>query len=90
MPLVRWLELQNNFAVKELPLKSQAQNVILHPDDVVITLRALNDKQTGHFVQIFHLGKKKKLNSFTFESEKIEYWTWLDPAELAIITGSSI
>jgi len=73
-----------------MTLKSQAQSVILHPEEFVMTLKANTDNQLGHFVQIFNMEKKKKLNSYTFKTEKIDYWCWIDTTELAIITTLSV
>jgi len=90
MPLIKWVELRNNNQIKEMPLKSQAQTVILHPDEMVITLKAETEGKDSHFIQIFNLTRKKKLNSFTFPQEKVDFWCWLDAAELAIVTAKAV
>lgn len=60
--IVKWIEVEQG-QLKDMTLKSQAQSVILHPEEFVMTLKANTDNQLGHFVQIFNMEKKKKLNS---------------------------
>jgi len=56
--------LNNNYELKDMPLKAQATSVILHPSQLVITLKAnTNENADGQFIQIFNLDKKKKINS---------------------------
>jgi hypothetical protein len=60
--VVKWIEIDKG-TLENMTLKSQAQSVILHPQEFIMTLKANTDNQQGHFVQIFNMEKKKKLSS---------------------------
>lgn len=61
-----------------------ADNAIMHPTQNVISLRA-----NGTTLQIFNLGNKQRLKSFTMD-EPVVFWKWLSDTHLGLVTASSI
>ncbi|TID31065.1 hypothetical protein CANINC_000309 [Pichia inconspicua] len=61
-----------------------ADSVIMHPNSLVIALRA-NDTT----IQIFNLETKQKLKSNVM-SEKIVFWKWLNNEILGLVTVNSV
>ncbi|EGV63105.1 Clathrin heavy chain [Yamadazyma tenuis] len=61
-----------------------ADNAIMHPTEFVISLRA-----NGTTIQIFNLGSKQRLKSYTMD-EPVVFWKWLNNEYLGLITGSAV
>ncbi|CAK7913259.1 clathrin heavy chain [[Candida] anglica] len=61
-----------------------ADSAIMHLDQFVISLRA-----NGTTIQIFNLGSKQRLKSFTMD-EPVVFWKWLTSDVLGLVTGSAI
>ncbi|CDK28571.1 unnamed protein product [Kuraishia capsulata CBS 1993] len=61
-----------------------ADNAIMHPSQMVISLRA-----NGTTLQIFNLQTKQKLKSFNL-SEPVIFWEWLDERVLGLVTQSAL
>ncbi|CAH6722457.1 clathrin heavy chain [[Candida] jaroonii] len=76
------IDLSNNNEVTRKNMT--ADNAIMHPEQFVISLRA-----NGTTLQIFNLGSKQRLKSFTMD-EPVVFWKWLNNEYLGLITGSSI
>lgn len=76
------VDLKNNNEVTRKNMS--ADNAIMHPSEFVISLRA-----NGTTVQIFNLGTKQRLKSFTMDTPVV-FWKWLDEKHLGLITASSI
>ncbi|GMM46180.1 clathrin heavy chain [Pichia kluyveri] len=71
----------NNNVIKK---SMSADSVIMHPNDLVISLRA-NDTT----IQIFNLESKQRLKSNVM-NEKIVFWKWLDNQTLGLVTINSV
>lgn len=76
------IDLKNNNAVTRKNMS--ADSAILHPGQLVISLRA-----NGTTLQIFNLGTKQRLKSFTMD-QAVVYWKWLDNENLGLVTANSI
>lgn len=76
------IDLKNNNEVTRKNMS--ADNAILHPSQFVISLRA-----NGTTLQIFNLGTKQKLKSFSL-AEPVVFWKWISDEYLGLVTGSSI
>lgn len=76
------VDLKNNNNV--IRKSMSADSVIMHPGQMVISLRA-NDTT----IQIFNLENKQRLKS-NIMSEKIVFWKWLDDQTLGLVTASSV
>lgn len=75
------VDLKNNNSVSRKNMS--ADNAIMHPEQLVISLRA-----NGTTVQIFNLETKQRLKSFTMDLP-ITYWKWLNNEILGLVTNSS-
>lgn len=71
----------NNNVIKK---SMSADSVIMHPDKLVISLRA-NDTT----IQIFNLDNKQRLKSNVM-SEKIVFWKWLNNETLGLVTINNV
>ncbi|CUM64678.1 uncharacterized protein PRCAT00002287001 [Priceomyces carsonii] len=76
------VNLKNNNEV--IRKNMSADSAIMHPHEFVISLRA-----NGTTLQIFNLGSKQRLKSFTMD-QPVVYWKWLNDQYLGLVTGSSI
>lgn len=76
------VELQNNFNVVRKNMS--ADNAIMHPKENVIALRA-----NGTTLQVFNLGTKQRLKSFTLDTPVV-LWKWLDDQVLGLVTATNI
>lgn len=76
------VDLKNNNTVTRKNMS--ADSAILHPNQFVISLRA-----NGTTLQIFNLGSKQRLKSFTMD-QAVVYWKWLDNDTLGLVTANSI
>lgn len=76
------IDLRNN---NEVTRKNMgADSAIMHPEQFVISLRA-----NGTTLQIFNLGTKERLKSFTMD-QPVVFWRWLTNEVLGLITANSI
>ncbi|ODV95313.1 hypothetical protein PACTADRAFT_50053 [Pachysolen tannophilus NRRL Y-2460] len=69
---------------KVIKKNMSADNAIMHPRQLVISLRA-----NGTTLQIFNLESKQRLKAFTM-SEPVIFWKWLDDEVLGLVTQSAI
>lgn len=76
------IDLQNGNEVTRKNMS--ADSAIMHPSQFVISLRA-----NGTTVQIFNLGTKQRLKSFTM-SQPVVFWRWLTPEVLGLVTEESL
>lgn len=76
------IDLQNNYEVTRKNMS--ADNAIMHTKDNVIALRA-----NGTALQIFNLGTKQRLKSFTIDSPVV-LWKWLTDDVLGLVTATDI
>lgn len=76
------VNLKNNNEVTRKNMS--ADSAIMHPDQLVISLRA-----NGTTLQIFNLGTKQRLKSFTM-NEPVIYWRWILNEVLGLVTSSSV
>ncbi|RKP29280.1 clathrin heavy chain [Metschnikowia bicuspidata] len=76
------VELQNNFNVVRKNMS--ADNAIMHPTQNVIALRA-----NGTTLQVFNLGTKQRLKSFTLDTPVV-LWKWLNEQVLGLVTATTI
>lgn len=76
------IDLQNGNEVTRKNMS--ADSAIMHPSQFVILLRA-----NGTTVQIFNLGSKQRLKSFTM-SQPVVFWRWLTPEVLGLVTEDSL
>ncbi|ONH73525.1 Clathrin heavy chain [Pichia kudriavzevii] len=76
------VDLKNNNQVTKKSMS--ADSVIMHPNSMVISLRA-NDKT----IQIFNMETKQRLKSNEM-NERIVFWKWLSDQVLGLVTLNSI
>ena len=76
------VELQNNFNVVRKNMS--ADNAIMHPTQNVIALRA-----NGTTLQVFNLGTKQRLKSFTLDTPVV-LWKWLNEQVLGLVTATTM
>lgn len=76
------VDLQNNYQVTRKNMS--ADNAIMHTKENVIALRA-----NGTALQIFNLGTKQRLKSYTIDSPVV-LWKWLTDDVLGLVTATDI
>lgn len=76
----------NNNAQSLIRKNMNADNIIMHPERLVIALRS------GPTMQVFDLGSKQRLGNYSFPnpSEVIVYWKWLNAENIAIVTNTNL
>ena len=78
---VTMVDLRNNAQVTRRPI--QAEAAIMNPNQNILALRS------GTTLQIFNLDTKSKLKSHNMP-EGIVFWKWTSPANLAMVTATSV
>lgn len=76
------VDAHNNFEVSRKNMT--ADNAIMHPTENVIALRA-----NGTALQVFNLGTKQRLKSFTIDSPVV-LWKWLTNEVLGLVTATHV
>lgn len=70
--------------------KISAESALMNPVSKVIALKAsVPNVATQDSLQIFNLEMKSKMKSHTM-SEKVEFWKWISPSMIGIVTASSV
>lgn len=81
-PEVVIVDLKNGNNVTRRPIK--ADSAIMHWSRQVIALKA-----QSRTLQIFDLEQKQKLKSTTM-NEDVQYWKWISPTSLGLVTDASV
>lgn len=66
-----------------------ADSALMCPDKKVIALKATTQGQAGDSLQVFNLDTKQKLKAFQMP-ETVEFWKWLTPTKIGLVTNSSV
>lgn len=85
---VTLIDMEQNFAVNRRSMKADA--AMMNPVHNILVLKAKQEGNTDqHFVQVFNLGTKNKMGTHSF-NEKVEFWKWVTPTVLGLVTSSSV
>ncbi|GMM35542.1 clathrin heavy chain [Saccharomycopsis crataegensis] len=76
----------NNNAQSLVRKNMNADNIIMHPSEMIIALRS------GSTMQVFNLSTKQRLGNYTLPnpSEAIVFWKWLSPQNIAVVTTTNL
>lgn len=66
-----------------------ADSALMCPDKKVIALKATTPGLAGDALQVFNLDTKTKLKSHQMP-ESVEFWKWITPNMLGLVTASSV
>uniref|UniRef100_A0A7S0V4E8 Clathrin heavy chain n=1 Tax=Polytomella parva TaxID=51329 RepID=A0A7S0V4E8_9CHLO len=81
------VDLANPGAPDRKPMN--AESAIMCLDKNVIALKAKLPDSTNESLQVFNLTSKMKLKSFTM-GEPVEFWKWITPSTLGLVTSNSV
>jgi clathrin heavy chain len=73
------------------PVRRQisADSALMCIDKKVIALKATIAGTAGDNLQVFNLDTKQKLKAHQMP-ESIEYWKWISPTQLGMVTATSV
>ncbi len=66
-----------------------ADSALMCPDKKVIALKATTPGTPGDALQVFNLDTKAKLKAYQMP-ESVEFWKWITPTALGLITSTSV
>jgi clathrin heavy chain len=81
------VDMHNGNSVSKRPMKAEA--TLMNPDENIIALRAVQDGQPGHFVQVFNMDTKEKLGVYQ-SPENIVFWKWVTNRVLALVCEKDV
>lgn len=73
------------------PIRRQitADSALMCIDKKVIALKAVTPGTPGDALQVFNLDTKTKLKAYQMP-ETVEYWKWITPNSLGLVTATSV
>lgn len=66
-----------------------ADSALMCLDKKVIALKATVAGTSGDSLQVFNLDTKTKLKAYQMP-ENVEYWKWISPSALGLVTAASV
>lgn len=81
------VDMANPMAPARRPIT--ADSALMCTDKKVIALKATTPGVAGDTLQVFNLDTKQKLRTYQMP-ESVEYWKWITPTSLGLVTAASV